>query len=99
MRCSFRAELWLYAGEAPWTFVTLPADVADEIESLRRSSRRSFGSVPVTVTIGATTWKTSVFPDKKAGSYLLPVKKAVRSAEQLHEGDVVDVTLDLPDRV
>ena len=47
------------------------------------------------VEIGDTSWATSVFPDTKAGAYVLPVKKAVRVAEGLTEGDVVEVGLDV----
>ena len=56
-----------------------------------------FGAVRVRVTVGATTWSTSVFPDSKQGSYVLPVKKAVRVAEGLDDGDDVEVTLEVLD--
>jgi hypothetical protein len=90
----FDAELWLYDGDAAWHFVTLPPDVADEIEA-NATSRAGFGSVPVRVTIGATTWSTSLFPDSKAQSYVLPVKKDVRRREGLTAGDPVTVHLSL----
>lgn len=51
----------------------------------------------VRVTVGATTWSTSVFPDTKQGSYVLPVKKAVRSTEGIEEGDDVKVALEVVD--
>ena len=90
----FEAPLWMHTGEAAWHFVTLPPAVADEIEDATAGTRHGFGSVPVLVTIGATTWTTSIFPDTKARSYVLPVKKAVRRAEGLADGDLVKVTLD-----
>ena len=89
----FNAVLWRHPGAAGWHFVTLPPDIADEIDELTAPARRGFGSVRVEVTIGATTWHTSIFPDTKAESYLLPVKRPVRSAEGLVAGDKVDVTL------
>lgn len=99
MSYRFQAELWVYPGENAWYFVTLPFDHADEIEELSRttSTQRGFGSVRVRVTVGRTTWTTSVFPDNKAKSYLLPVKKQVRTAERLNEGAPVDVLLELVD--
>jgi hypothetical protein len=36
-----------------------------------------------------------VFPDKATGSFLLPVKKDVRHADQLVAGDTVEVLLRL----
>ena len=91
---SFAAELWLYHGDAAWHFVTLPPDVADEIEA-QAVSNVAFGSVPVEVTIGATTWSTSLFPDSKTQSYVLPVKKEVRRREGLLAGSPVTVHLSL----
>jgi hypothetical protein len=91
----FRAELWVHTGEAAWHFVTLPVDIADEIDELTADTKRGFGSVKVDVTVGSTTWSTSIFPDTSAESYVLPVKKPVRTGEGLHEGDLIDVTLAL----
>lgn len=94
----FEAPIWLWQGDSAWHFVTVPADVSDEIEgrtALRE--RRGFGSVRVKVTIGATTWSTSVFPDKKSAAYVLPIKKDVRTREGLAAGDKAKVTLVLLD--
>jgi Domain of unknown function (DUF1905) len=86
---SFTAPVWLYEGKAAWHFVTLPEDVADEIAE--QADSRGFGSVRVRARIGATTWATSLFPDKKAASYLLPVKASVRQAEGIRAGQ--DLTI------
>jgi len=51
------------------------------------------GSVRVAVTVGTTSWRTSVFPDSKTGAYLLPVKNAARVAEHLAVGDKVRAQL------
>lgn len=93
MSLSFEAELFVWDGEAAWHFVRLPLDVADEIRQTPDGPPRGFGSVRVTARIGGTTWRTSVFPDKQSGSFLLPVKKAVRTAEGVLADDVVRVEL------
>ena len=93
--CTFDAELWEWeaAPEATsWVFVTVPPDETEEIQ-LRSGPPRGFVSVRVEVTVGATTWRTSVFPDRRG--YALPVKKAVRRAESLEVGDPARVTLEL----
>ena len=90
----FDAELWLWDGDAAWHFVTLPADVSDDVRD-RSGARRGFGSVRVQVTVGGTTWRTSVFPDTRRGAYLLPVKKEVRTREGLQLGETVPVRLEL----
>ena len=52
-----------------------------------------WGTIPVTARIGSTTWKTSLFP--KDGRYLVPLKAAVRRAEELAEGDEVGIVLEV----
>jgi hypothetical protein len=54
---------------------------------------RGFGSVRVEARIGDTRWRTSVFPSKAHAGYLLPVKLAVRKAEDLAAGDMAEVEL------
>ena len=88
----FRAELWLHTGEGGWTFLTLPTDLADDIADTV-GVRPGFGSVPVAVRIGDTRWRTSIFPDKGAASYLLPIKRSVRDAEGLRIGDAVTIRI------
>jgi len=79
------ATLWLYPGEsAKWHFLTVPKDISQEIKETYKGLRQGFGSLPVEVTIGKTTWLTSVFPDTKAGTYLLPVKAKVRRDEDMY---------------
>ncbi len=55
--------------------------------------RRGFGSVRVEATIGKTSWKTSIFPDSRSGTYLLPLKASVRRAEDLVDGDEITFAL------
>ena len=85
----FKAKLWEYEGAGAWFFVTLPKDTSSEIKQLFGTPRRGWGSIPVEATIGDTVWKTSIFPDKESGSYMLPVKSAVRKAEGVGKGDEV----------
>jgi len=93
----FTAPLWRYPGEDGWHFVSLPPGISADITEVTAGIRRGFGSVRVAVTIGATSWRTSIFPDSKTGAYLLPVKKAVRAAEHLETGDEVKAQLKIAD--
>ena len=94
LQWTFDAELWLWKADAAWHFVTLPTDIADEIEDAV-VERRGFGSVRVVVGIGLSEWKTSIFPSREAESFLLPIKKSVRAAEELGVGDICRVRLSL----
>lgn len=93
--CTFTAPLWLYQGEkAAWHFVSLPQTEAERIRFFIGSDHaRGFGSVRVLVSIGRSTWKTSIFPDSKRQSYILPIKKAVRDQETITVNDMVMVQL------
>jgi Domain of unknown function (DUF1905) len=91
----FSGELWQYDGEAPWCFVTLPVELSDNLRAEHSAVATAFGSVEVSVTVGNTRWATSLFPDKSLGSYLLPVKKSVRTAEGLEIGSIVEVQLEI----
>lgn len=91
----FTAPLWVWDGDAAWHFVTVPEDATDEIEARTAGLTGGFGSVRVEVTVGDTTWRTSLFPDTNRGAYVLPVKRAVRTAEGITVGDDVAVRIRL----
>jgi hypothetical protein len=80
---------------AGWHFVNVPKKQSNEIKKLYGTLTHAWGAVPVAVTICNTRWKTSIFPDKKSGSYLLPLKAEVRKKEQVFAGDTIIFTLDI----
>jgi hypothetical protein len=92
----FDAPVWVWDARKTdvWTFVSLPAEESAEIKEFAGGIPRGFGSVKVTATIGATTWRTSIFPSKD-GVYVLPLKKAVRKAEGLAIDDIATVKVEL----
>ena len=96
---AFDAELWIWDARRAdtWTFVSLPTEASEDIRDLASGPRRGFGSLRVRVTVGESTWKTSIFPDSARGSYVLPIKRSVRTAEALQPGDVATLTVELID--
>ena len=90
---TFKAKVWLYAGDSAWHFVSVPVKIAKQIKSLYAGLERGWGSFPVVVTIGTTTWKTSIFPDKKTGTFLLPIKAEVRKKENISVGKTVSIAI------
>jgi hypothetical protein len=94
---SIKTKVWIYPGDAAWHFVNIPTDITEEINFLHSEKKRGFGSLPVEVTIGETTWKTSIFPDKKTNSYLLPIKAIVRKKEDIDAGDVIEISVKIKD--
>ena len=57
----------------------VPEDDADEIQDVAAAITYGWGMIPVAVTIGATTWTTSLWP--KDGRYVVPLKDKIRNAE------------------
>lgn len=82
---TFSATTWRWAARSDsWVFVSLPQEVSDEVaERADGGAPRGWGAVRVEVRCGATTWRTSVFPDTARGCYVLPLKAAVRRAESV----------------
>lgn len=78
---------------AAWRFITVPKKESEVIRKKYGAQVRGWGSLPVSVTIGETSWNTSIFPDKKSGTYLLPLKAAVRKAEGIFDDDTVAFSL------
>ncbi len=98
---TFTGPIWLWRGKAKdgtptrtaWHFLTIDGAVADALRAAAPGRSAAWGSVYVEVTIGATSWRTSAFPSKDVGGYMIPIKASVRKAERLAEGDVVTVQL------
>lgn len=90
-----KSDVWLYQGMAAWHFVGIDKKHAAEIREKFAKKKRGFGSVPVEVTIGKTKWKTSIFPDKRSATYLLPLKAEVRRKEGIRAKDKITFTIEL----
>ncbi|GAA3430878.1 DUF1905 domain-containing protein [Kutzneria kofuensis] len=93
MEFSFSGEIWYWRGPSPFYFVTMPEDQCRELHEVSAAVSYGWGCVPVTVTLGDTTWRTSMFP--KDGRYIVPLKAKVRRAEDVDEGMVVDLQLEV----
>ena len=94
-RYQFTAKLWRHDGAAAWHFVTVPVDVSVRIKTLAGGMMNAFGSLRVNVSIGKSSWKTSLFMDSKRGAFVLPVKADVRRKERIGHNDDVDVAVEI----
>lgn len=91
----FRAKTWLYPGEGAWCFVTLPRAHGEKLKACVVPGRRGWGSLRVEARLNEVVWTTSIFPDRKSGSYLLPLKASVRKQAGIAVGQTVRVALSL----
>lgn len=87
----FSGEVCEWRGPAPFYFVTVPEHAAVDLREVSATVTYGWGMIPVQAQIGATQWKTSLWP--KDGGYVVPLKAAVRQAEGIDNGDVVTVRL------
>lgn len=94
MKYKISEKMFLYPTEtAAWHFVPITKKISVEIKDKFGKNRKGFGSIPVEVMIGESVWNTSIFPDKRAGLYILPIKAKVRKAENIEAGEVVDFSI------
>jgi hypothetical protein len=91
MELEFTEAVFEWRGPAPYHFVPVPPDDADEIRDVAAAVTYGWGMVPVAVTVGETTLTTALWP--KDGSYVVPLKDALRKPEGIAVGDVVTVRL------
>lgn len=96
MRVRFEAELWESEGPGGWVFAGMPQDISADIRE-GHPPTPGFGSIRVRATLGESSWDTSIFYDTKRSQYLLPVKKPIRTAEDVAAGDLVLLAVELID--
>jgi Domain of unknown function (DUF1905) len=87
----FSGEVFSWRGPAPYHFVRVPAEEAEQIRELASAVTYGWGMVPVAVTIGDTTVTTSLWPQD--GTYVVPLKDGLRKPEGIELDDVVTVRL------
>ncbi len=90
-----KSNVFVYPGMSAWRFLALPKKQGQEIKEKFGARAKGWGSLPVSVTIGKTVWETSIFPDKKSGTYLLPLKAKIRKAEGISDDSTVTFSLRL----
>ena len=93
MDIEFTGTIIFWRGPSPFFFVAVPAEQSQNIKAISNLVTYGWGVIPVHVRIGKTEFTTSLFP--KDGLYLVPLKVAVRKAENLDEGDEVTVRLEI----
>lgn len=80
---------------AAWHFVSLPISISEKIRKASLGKTRGWGSLRVNAKIRGSEWPTSIFPDSKSGTYILPLKKEVRAAAGVRAGDKISLELSL----
>jgi len=99
MKILIKGKVWRYPGAEGWHFVYADKQLSEKIRKYHRKRykgvRVGFGYVPTVATVGKSSWKTTLFPSKKEGVYLIAVKAPVRKKEEIQEGDDLKIHCDL----
>lgn len=90
-----KSEVWIYpSATAAWHFVSMTKEQSEEIDKKFGEKRHGWNSFPVSVIVGKTKWKTSIFFDKREGAYILPLKAEVRKKERIGQGDRISLSIE-----
>lgn len=94
MEFELKRKVILYEGKSRvWHMLFLPKGLSRDLKKFFAGMEGGFKSLPVEITIGQTSWKTSIFPDSKEGAFLLLLKAAVRKKENIAAGDIISFKL------
>jgi hypothetical protein len=93
MQFEFEAEVFEWRGPAPFYFAATPEEVSQDIDEVKSQLTYGWGMVPAKLTIGSTTVLTALTP--KNGNYYVPLKDALRKANNIEIGHVVRIFLEL----
>ncbi len=96
MAFKFKSKVVLWPGEtANWHFAYLPIKLGKEVKEKYGKKQRGWSSLPVIVKLGKTSWKTSIFFDRRSNTYILPLKAEIRKKEFLHDGDIATFSIQI----
>jgi len=93
IKFQFSGVIWKYYGKGSWYFVSLPIELSEEIRLSAKWQEEGWGRLKTRANINEIEWDTSIWLNKKANAYLLPLKADVRRQLKLENGDKVDVSL------
>ena len=80
-----------WRGPAPYYYLPLTEEAAEDVHDVRKMATYGWGVIPVVARIGHVEFETSLFP--KDGGYLLPLKDAVRKPAGITVGDEISVEM------
>ncbi len=92
---SIRSKVTRFPGHGGWHFLWVDTKQSKTIRKLFGHLRRGWDSLPVTVTLGASVWTTSIFYSAKDRKYLMGLRAGVRKKEHVKMGDRVRMVMQI----
>lgn len=86
-------QLFEWRGPSPFHFVKISVPISQSIKAEAQLLSYGWGVIPIYGQLGETQFTTSLIP--KDGSYLIPIKDAVRKAEQIELGENIEIRFNL----
>jgi len=83
VKYEFTNKPWRYNGAGGWCFISLPENMSKEIRGHFKQEEEGWGRLKATAKVGNTEWKTAIWFDTKANTYLLPLKTSIRQKEKI----------------
>jgi hypothetical protein len=91
LELGFESTVIYWRGPSPFFYAPIPLSDVDAVRQAARVASYGWGCVPVEATVAGVDFTTALFP--KDGTYLLPLKVAVRRRANITAGDVVAVDM------
>ena len=96
----FKSKVSVWGGNtydtSAWRFARVPEKVSAKIKAMQEGRlRRGWGAVYACALIKESEWQTSIFPDRHSATYILPLKKSIRTIEGLYDNKEITVHLDV----
>ncbi|WPR70238.1 DUF1905 domain-containing protein [Flavobacterium sp. NG2] len=83
IKYEFSEKPWQHSSPGGWYFVSLPKEMAKEIRCSLKLEEEGWGRLKAIAKVGKTEWKTAIWFDTKANTYLLPLKAEIRKKENI----------------
>ncbi len=74
-------------------FFDIRDKAADELRSALINAEPTIGVIPVSITIGGTSWDTAIVDASSHDGYLLEIDPSVAASENLSAGSIVELTI------
>ncbi|MBV6472803.1 MAG: hypothetical protein JPMHGGIA_01064 [Saprospiraceae bacterium] len=93
IKYEFSGKVWQHRSPGGWHFVSLPIKMAAEIRENMKWQEEGWGRLKAIACIGTLQWDTAIWFDKKANTYILPLKAKIRGQASIQADQNLNVVL------
>jgi hypothetical protein len=93
IKYEFSAKIWQHSSPVGRYFVSLPAELSNEIRANVKWQEEGWGRLKANAKMGNSNWNTAIWFDTKHHTYLLPIKSEIRKNEKIELNQMLEITL------